>query len=361
MPPHRHRRPGTRIARFRSHLREPSVVGAAKRDVTQAIAVGAGQFSPQGPGGAVPPAAAKLPAFCRVAATLTPTRDPDIKIEVWMPGQGWNGKFLGVGNGGWAGNISYPAMAEALGRGYAVASTDTGHSGNGGDASFALGHPEKLIDFGYRAVHEMTAAGKAFVRAFYDAAPRFSYWNGCSTGGKQGLTEAQRFPADYDGVIAGAPANNWTRLMTGLLWAGRATLGDPASHIPAEKLAILNRAALNACDARDGVADGVIENPRSCRFDPQAVTCKEGDGADCLTAAQVEAAKKIYGPATNPRTGEALFPGLPPGSEPGWGQAAGGPAPFPIPDSHFKYVVSRIRSGTSERWTSIATSRVRSA
>jgi len=241
--------------------------------VTQAIVVGAGQFSPQGPGGAVPPDAAKLPAFCRVAATLTPTRDSDIKIEVWMPGQGWNGKFLGVGNGGWAGNISYPAMAEALGRGYAVASTDTGHSGNGGDASFALGHPEKLIDFGYRAVHEMTAAAKRFVSAFYDTAPRFSYWNGCSTGGKQGLTEAQRFPADYDGVIAGAPANNWTRLMTGLLWAGRATLSDPANRIPAERFAILNRAALNACDARDGVADGVIENPRSCRFDPQVVMC----------------------------------------------------------------------------------------
>jgi feruloyl esterase len=307
--------------------------------VTQAVVVGAGQFSPPGPGGAVVPAAAKLPGFCRVAATMTPTRDSDIKIEVWMPGQDWNGKFLGVGNGGWAGSINYPVMADALGRGYAVASTDTGHSGNAGDASFALGHPEKLIDFGYRAVHEMTAAAKAFVRAFYDAAPSFSYWNGCSTGGKQGLTEAQRFPADYDGIIAGAPANNWTRLMTGLLWAGRATLSDPESRIPAEKFAVLNRASLHACDAQDGVADGVIENPRSCRFDPQVVKCKEGDGADCLTAAQVDAAKKIYGPATNPRTGEELFPGLPPGSEPGWGPAAGGPAPFPIPDSHFKYVV----------------------
>src|SRR5262245_61680452 len=129
--------------------------------ITQATIVDAGKFSPQGPGGPVMPAAAKLPSFCRIAATLTPTRDSDIKIEVWMPGQGWNGKFLGVGNGGWAGTISYPAMADALGRGYAVASTDTGHSGNGGDASFALGHPEKLIDFGYRAVHEMTAAAKA--------------------------------------------------------------------------------------------------------------------------------------------------------------------------------------------------------
>ena len=307
--------------------------------ITEAAVISAGQFSPPGRGGAVSAAAAKLPPFCRVAATLTPTRDSDIKIEVWMPSQGWNGKFLGVGNGGWAGTLSYPAMAEALGRGYAVASTDTGHTGGGGDASFALGHPEKLIDFGYRAVHEMTTAAKAFVRAFYESAPRFSYWNGCSTGGKQGLTEAQRFPEDYDGIIAGAPANNWTRLMTGLLWAGRATLSDPASRIPADKFAVLNRAALSACDARDGVTDGVIENPRSCRFDPQVVACRNGDGEDCLTAAQVEAARKIYGPATNPRTGEALFPGLPPGSEPGWGPAAGGPAPFGIPDSHFKYVV----------------------
>ena len=307
--------------------------------VTQAAVVAAGQFSPPGSGGKVPPAAAKLPEFCRVAATLTPTRDSDIKIEVWMPAQGWNGKFMGIGNGGWAGNISYPAMAEGLARGYAVASTDTGHTGNGGDASFALGHPEKLIDFGYRAVHEMTAAAKAFVKAFYDNTPRFSYWNGCSTGGKQGLTEAQRFPADYDAILAGAPANNWTRLMTGLLWAGRATLGNPASRIPQEKFAVLNRAVLNACDAQDGVTDGVLEDPRSCRFDPQVVACKDGDGADCLTKAQVDAAKKIYGPATNPRTGEALYPGLPPGSELGWGAAAGGPAPFPIPDSHFKYVV----------------------
>jgi feruloyl esterase len=293
---------------------------------------------PPGRDGAPPPAFAQLPAFCRLAAALTPTRDSDIKVEVWMPSGNWNGRFVGVGNGGW-GSISYLAMAESLARGYAVASTDTGHTGSGADGSFALGHPEKLIDFGYRAVHEMTAAAKAVVKAFYETAPRFSYWNGCSTGGKQGLAEAQRFPDDYDGILAGAPANNWTRLMTGLMWAGRATLSDPASRISAEKLAVLNRAALNACDAQDGVTDGVIENPRSCRFDPQVVMCKEGDGADCLTKAQVDAAKKIYGPATNPRTGEALYPGLPPGGELGWGQVAGGPGVFPIPDSHFKYVV----------------------
>jgi feruloyl esterase len=340
---------GTGAAIVAAVLAHPSAASAAACEslksltlpnvtLTEAVVV-PGQFSPPGAAGKIPPAFAKLPAFCRVAATLTPTRDSDIKIEVWMPSQGWNGKFLGVGNGGWAGTISYAAMAEALGRGYAVASTDTGHTGNGGDASFALGHPEKLVDFGYRAVHEMTVTAKAVVRAFYETAPRASYWNGCSTGGKQGLTEAQRFPDDYDAIVAGAPANNWTRLMIGLLWAGRATLGDPASRIPSDKLALLNRAALNACDAQDGVTDGVIENPRGCRFDPQVVLCKDAAGVDCLTKPQVEAAKKIYGPATNARTGEALYPGLPPGSELGWGPAAGGPAPFSIPDSHFKYVV----------------------
>jgi feruloyl esterase len=305
--------------------------------VTQAIVVGAGQFSPRGPGREVPPPAQKLPEFCRFTATLTPTRDSEIKIEVWMLTKGWNGKFLGVGNGGWAGSIPYGPMVSGLALGYAVGSTDTGHSG--ADASFAPGHPEKLIDFGYRAVHEMTATAKVVVKAFYSDAPRFSYWNGCSTGGRQGLMEAQRFPNDYDGIVAGASANNWTRLLTGLVWGGLATLKDPASHLPAEKLAVLNRAAMNACDAQDGVSDGVIENPLSCRFDPQVAVCKAGDAADCLTQPQVDAAKRIYAPATNPRTGTALFPGLPPGSEPGWRNAAGDLPALPIAVSHFKNVV----------------------
>ena len=179
--------------------------------IASAQTVAAGAFTPPS-GSGFPEAAvarfralvAELPAFCRVAATLRPSTDSDIKIEVWMPSSGWNGKFLGVGNGGWAGTITYPALAGALRRGYTAASTDTGHTGTGGDASFALGHPEKLTDFGYRAVHEMTVTAKAIVTAFYEDRPRLSYWNGCSTGGKQGLTEAQRFPDDYDGIVAGA-------------------------------------------------------------------------------------------------------------------------------------------------------------
>ena len=167
-----------------------------------------------------------LPAFCRVIATLKPSSDSDIKIEVWLPAEGWNRKYQAVGNGGWAGVISYSALAEALRGGYAASSTDTGHVG--GSGSFALGHPEKLIDFGWRSEHEMTVKSKAIIQAFYGAAPRLSYWNGCSTGGRQGLQEAQRFPDDYDGIIAGAPANR-TALA---LWIAFAELKDPASYIP---------------------------------------------------------------------------------------------------------------------------------
>src|SRR5665213_2321987 len=183
-------------------------LGLPNATITLAQPVAAGEFTPPGKtaGGPPPTVAYKdLPAFCRVAATLKPTSDSDIKIEVWLPASGWNGKFQAVGNGGWAGVISYSAMAEALRDGYATSSTDTGHVGATG--SFVTGHPEKLVDFGYRAVHEMTLKAKSVIDAFYGAAPRMSYWNGCSTGGRQGLKEAQRFPADYDGIIAGASAN----------------------------------------------------------------------------------------------------------------------------------------------------------
>ena len=174
--------------------------------ITVATSVGAGAFTPDAQGEAGDFTA--LPAFCRVAATLKPTSDSDIRIEVWLPASGWNGKFQAVGNGAFSGSIAYPAMGRALARGYAAASTDTGHAGNTG--GFALGHQEKLIDFGWRAVHEMTVASKAVVAAHYGTAPKFSYWNGCSAGGRQAMQEAQRFPADFDGIIAGAPGLDWT-------------------------------------------------------------------------------------------------------------------------------------------------------
>ena len=211
-----------------------------------------------GAGGSARPgtnAAGDLPPFCRVAATLKPSDDSAIRIELWMPLAGWNGKFMGVGNGGWAGSIPYREMSDPLRRGYAVASTDTGHSGDGLGGGFALGHPERLIDFGYRAVHEMTVAAKALATTFYGKAPRVSYWIGGSTGGKQGLTEAQRYPEDYDGIVAAAPVNYWTRVMPHLIWLWRSTNDDPARHIPEGKYPLIHRAVLDACDAGDGLRD----------------------------------------------------------------------------------------------------------
>jgi feruloyl esterase len=305
----------------------------ALRETTITIAetVGAGNFSP--PSGA---AIKDLPAFCRVAATLMPSKDSEIKIEVWLPASGWNGKFQAVGNGGWSGAIVYPALSKALTQGYAAASTDTGHSG--GSGSFALGHPEKLIDFAYRAVHEMTVKGKAIVAAYYGDGPTLSYWNGCSSGGKQGLKEAQRYPADYDGIIAGAPANYWTHLVSGSLWIAQAVHKDEASYIPAAKYPLIHKAVLEACDGMDGVKDGVIEDPTRCRFDPKILECKTEDSTACLTPPQVEAVRKIYAPSKNPRTGQEIFPGLAPGSELGWNGLAG-PQALPIASDHFKYVV----------------------
>jgi tannase/feruloyl esterase len=313
-----------------------SLAAMALKDttITAAHVVSAGHFTPPGanPGSGVNPYA-DLAQFCRVAATLRPTSDSDIKIEVWLPTSNWNGKFQAVGNGGWAGVISYAAMADAVRAGYASASTDTGHVG--GRGTFALGHPEKLIDFAWRSEHEMTVKAKAVIEAFYGNGPKLSYWNGCSTGGRQGLKEAQMFPEDYDGIIAGAPANRTAMA----LWIAHAVLKDPASYIPPAKYPVIHQAALNACDMNDGLKDGLIDDPRACTFDPAVLLCKGEDGASCLTAPQVEAAKKIYSPAINPRTGKELFASLIPGSELAWGVQAQGPEPSTNISDQYRYVV----------------------
>jgi len=321
---------------------EMAALALPNTTITLAEVVPAGAFKPEKPFTEIPglkPTYDRLPAFCRVAATVKPTNDSEIRFEVWLPLEGWNGKFQAVGNGVWSGQIWYPPMAQALVRGYATANTDTGHEGDGMDASFALGHPERVIDFGHRAVHEMTVQSKAIVAAYYGTAARYSYWNGCSSGGKQGLKEVQQYPLDYDGVIAGAPGNNWTHLMASGVWMALATHKDSASFIPPPKFGVIHEAVLKACDALDGVADGVLEDPTRCRFDPAVLACRGAKGPGCLTTAQVEAARKIYGGPKNPRTGAQIFPGLERGSETGWFPVAALPEPLGVYTSHFKYVV----------------------
>ena len=285
--------------------------------ITLAQARPAGAFQIPGAGSGFGPSSMTLPAFCRVAATLTPTPDSEIRMELWLPAN-WNGKFMMVGNGAWSGAVSYAAMAEPLGRGYAVASTDTGHEG--GRGTFGFGHPEKLIDFAWRAVHETTVAGKSLTTAYYGSRPRLSYWDGCSSGGKQGLKEVQMFPADYDGVIAGAPANNWMRLQVQSMVSSLANNPRDAKPIlgPAQ-IALLHQGALDQCDGLDGLKNGEIADPRACRFQPSTLICKEGqDASGCLTPEQAKVAEVIYAPVRDPATGALIYPGLEPGSEGQW-------------------------------------------
>jgi feruloyl esterase len=292
--------------------------------IDQARAVAAGTFTP--PAGQAPNVYADLPAFCRVSATLTPSRDSDIKIEVWLPAAGWNGKFQAVGNGGWAGVIPYPALAAAVASGYAGAGTDTGHVGN--NAEFAPGHPEKMVDLAYRSIHEMTVQSKTLIHAYYDTAPRFSYYNGCSQGGRQGLASAQRYPQDFDGIVVGAPAWNAARNHAARTALNLIVNKNPDSVIPASKYSMIHAAVLHACDAQDGVKDGVIENPTTCGFAYASLACRGSDGPDCLTPGQVESANAMTSPIKDPKTGTLLYEGhLWPGSELGWG-TLGGPKPL---------------------------------
>ncbi|MGE3840131.1 MAG: tannase/feruloyl esterase family alpha/beta hydrolase [Vicinamibacterales bacterium] len=307
-----------------------------KTTVTGAQVVAAGQFSRPGMGAAEAGQAASLPAFCRVSLTLQPSADSDIKSEVWLPMAGWNGKFLQVGNGAWGGSIQYGPLGSGLRRGYAVASTDTGHTGS--DASFAMGHPEKLIDFGYRSVHETALEAKSTIAGLYGTAPRLSYFDGCSGGGRMSFMEAQRFPADFDGIIAGAPGYNRTDVAFQTLGMMQATHVTKDSFIPPAKYASIHRAALDACDTNDGLKDGLISDPSTCTFDPGVLLCKGADSDACLTAPQLAAARKIYADVVDPKSGKVISPGLEPGSEPQWGAVAAN-APHPMYLDLLRFIV----------------------
>ena len=291
--------------------------------VARAESIAAGTF--KAPGGKAMP---NLPAFCRVTGVIKPSSDSDIQFEVWMPASNWNGKFQGVGNGGFAGSIGYDQMANAVAHNYATAATDTGHHAAGTDATWALDHPEKIADFGYRAIHETAVKAKVILHAFYSEDPKRSYFSSCSNGGRQALMEAQRYPEDYDGIIAGAPANYWTHLLANAAWDTLALTGDKDSYIPSKKLPAIQAAAMAACDELDGVKDGVIEDPSRCHFDPAVLACQAAESDTCLTAPQVAALKKLYTGGHNSHG--RIFPGYSPGGEGefgGWAVWITGPAP----------------------------------
>jgi hypothetical protein len=294
-----------------------SMVGVAlpNATITLAKSIPAGSFTP--PQGK---AIEDLPAFCEVHGILKPTDASVIHFEVWLPASNWNGKFEGVGNGGLAGTVSFAAMATAVRRGYATASTDTGHTTT--EPREWLENRERLVDYSYRGLHLTTTAAKTIIDSFYGRNPAYSYFTGCSKGGQQALMEAQRFPADYDGIVAGDAGNFWTHQMASEVWNGVVT-STPDTNLSQEKLRLVEGAVLATCDAEDGIADGIISDPQHCHFDPKKLLCKGADGPACLTAAQVAAVEKLYSGPMNPRTGKNLYPGFYPGGELGWGKDGG--------------------------------------
>jgi len=270
-----------------------------------------------------------LPAFCRVVATISPSADEQIGVEIWLPAQDWNGRFLGVGNGGLAGSIVYSSttggigalgIADAIRKGYATASTDTGHSGNATETP-NVAYPwmrsqAKIRDWGQTSIHEMTVLAKSVATVHYGRAPDRSYFDGCSTGGGQGMEEAIYYPEDYDGIHAATPGSGYARLMSQFMSGAKVFHDNPGLGA---KLGLVNAASVAACDAQDGVTDSVIENPLLCSFSPVTLQCAAGtSGPGCLTPDEVSGVQKIYAVPTNPRTGEQIYPGMAPGSESGW-------------------------------------------
>jgi Tannase and feruloyl esterase len=312
----------------------------ADTTITTAEPVTSGDFeAPEGK-----PAFHELPPFCRVTGILHPSADSKIRFEIWLPEKDWNQRFLGVGNGGFAGSIGYQNLAGNLSRGYATAGSDAGHQAEAEDASWSFGHPEKIKDFGWRAVHLTAERAKEVIAAYYGKKADKNYFDSCSDGGREALMEAQRFPADYDGILAGAPANAWTRLLSAGLDVAQVTNGDPRAYISSMKLPAIERASLAACDEGDGVKDGFINNPAQCHFDPAVLLCKAEDSLDCLTQPQVTALKKYYAGGVDSH-GKSILPGYSMGDESSWGKWVVGPGPgagdgMQYAQNYFRYMVT---------------------
>lgn len=294
-----------------------STVKAGDCDGLKSFAVKDGQVTAAA---RVRPATDATQAYCRVQITVKPEPGSNIRIEVWLPEAGrWNGKFLGTGNGGAAGSISAAALAGGVARGYAVANTDMGSSnGKGGlNFGFAIGRPELQKDFSYRSTDAMTIEGKRVTAAYYGKASTYAYFQGCSTGGYQAWEQIQRLPGEYNGVVAGAAANDRPNLHMTRIWDELKNVGAADQTIPKPMLAVITKAATAQCDALDGVKDGIIADPRRCHFNPTSLICKKGQTADCLTSKQAATMNAVYNGAHNPRTKALVYPGFERGAETG--------------------------------------------
>jgi feruloyl esterase len=270
------------------------------------------------------------PAYCKVKLVLKPTSDSKINAELWLPNENWNGRFMAVGNGGFGGSIQgIGEMQTAVRLGYATAGGDTGHdeATEGPGGMFALGHPEKIVDFAHRAVHEMTATSKKIIDRYYGTAPQFSYFKGCSTGGRQAVMAAQRYPDDFDGIIAGALANRHIQMHTSGVARSIEMTRHPEANISPAKAQMVSKAVIEACDT---MKEGFLNNPRSCSFDFSKLACKGADGDSCLTPPQLKTVEAYYGGTKNSK-GELIFSGqalgnplpalrgIQPGAQPGGG------------------------------------------
>lgn len=283
--------------------------------ITSAVQVPAGVYDPLEQQKATRKAyPSEVPAFCRVSGIAHPVPESNIRFEIWLPvPAAWNHKIEGQGNGAYSDSYSRGGLINAIRLGYAASSTDTGHTG--GDLKFAVGHPERIEDWGNRAIHITAQITNAVVTHYYGSSAQHGYFNGCSTGGHQALSEAQRYPEDYDGILAGDAGNNRVHLNVGFLWDFAASHPDGKSIFTEADLHLLHDAVLAACDVRDGVKDRIISVPLACGFNPAVLLCKASQTSGCFTQQQVDAARKIYEGPRNPRTGEQIIAGYAPGSE----------------------------------------------
>ena len=299
-----------------------------------------GFLAPTTPGMFGTPAGLKVTKpFCRVTGFIEPVKGSHIGFEVWMPPEAtWNSRYLAVGNPAFEGAIKYGGLKQSLEQGYATASTDTGHQDPG--HKWGMGNEVALVDWTHRAVHETTVVAKHLIKAFYGQGPRYSYWDSCHNGGRQGLAAAQRYPEDFDGIVAGDPAYYLTHLQAGseyLSWIALKDGTKAPGFVPPAKYPALHRAVLDACDTLDGVKDEAIEDPSRCKFDPASIQCQGPDALSCLTEAQVSTVRSLYAGAKF-ADGTQIYSGFEPGSELQWSAMISGPDPLFINNDFFKYI-----------------------